>query len=530
MAYDVKAAERLIRESASRYGVNPNIAVKVARSEGLAGGVYQSNLSKGGTREPSYGPFQLLVGGPGTNYPAGMGNDFIRQTGLDPRDPSTVPDQIDFAMRHAASNGWGAWYGAKKVGVGNRDGIPGGTRGGGGENVASSTNDSDFGGASMAGYGNRPGGLGGLGGMPVEPEPEGVMGFLGSAGFGDWLQAAGASLMSSPSNNQFQDFGQNLSSRQALRQRQDALEVERAEKANDRAALESLLVARGFAPDQARAFSTNSSVANAAIAGRAEDEERQEKNQFQDWLKANHPDLVGLPTNVAWNAASLREREGKEGSEAAQRRQLAVANGLDPDTPEGQRYVLTGSLPAADKGVTAGDRQAIREADDVARDGEGVLGLLDEALKLSPESYEGATAGARTWAGNNLPDWLVPDAVADEKTAQATRSYDNIITTQALGSLKAIFGGAPTEGERAILLEVQGMSSQPKKVREEIIKRAKSAVQRRVEFNRDRANELRGGTYYKPRGESASPAAAPVPAPAAAPTVPASDADPLGLR
>lgn len=530
MAYDVKAAERLIRESASRYGVNPNIAVKVARSEGLAGGVYQSNLSKGGMREPSYGPFQLLVGGPGTNYPTGMGNDFIRQTGLDPRDPSTVPDQIDFAMRHAANNGWGAWYGAKKVGVGNRDGIPGGTRGGGGENVASSTNESDFGSPSMAGYGNRPGGLGGLGGMPAEPEPEGVMGFLGSAGFGDWLQAAGASLMSSPSNNAFQDFGQNLSSRQAMRQRQDALEIERAEKANDRAALESLLIARGFAPDQARAFSTNSSVANAAIAGRAEDEDRQEKNQFQGWLRDNHPDLVGLPTNVAWNAASQRERDklssGKEAADAAQRRKVALDNGIDPDSPEGQRYILTGTLPAGDKGVTAGDRQAIREADDIARDGEGVLGLLDEALKLSPDSYEGATAGARTWAGNNLPDWMVPDAVADEDTAQKTRSYDNIITTQALGSLKSIFGGAPTEGERAILLEVQGMSSQPKKVREEIIKRAKSAVQRRIAFNRDRANELRGGTYYKPRGEAAAPSAAPP----AAPTVPASDADPLGLR
>ncbi|WP_427026600.1 hypothetical protein ACP4J4_20235 (plasmid) [Aureimonas ureilytica] len=314
MAYDVKAAERLIRESASRYGVDPNIAVRVARSEGLASGVYQSNLSKGGSREPSYGPFQLLVGGPGTNYPTGMGNDFIRQTGLDPRDPSTVPDQIDFAMRHAANNGWGAWYGAKKVGVGNRDGIPGGTRGGDGENVASSTNDSDFGGASMAALGNRPGGLGGLGGMP-EPEPQGVMGFVGSQGFGDWLQALGASLMSSPSNNPLEGFGENLSTRQALRQRQNAFDLERADKETERGAMEAALLGAGIPADQARALSNNTSAANMAVQQVEKKRVLARSNMTADRIRDKHPDLAaaiedGSMTGVeAATAAYQRDRE-----------------------------------------------------------------------------------------------------------------------------------------------------------------------------------------------------------------------------
>lgn len=105
-----------IREAAIRRGIDPDIALRVARSEGLAPGVWQSNYYKDGRRETSYGPYQLLVGG-------GLGDKFIEQTGLDPRDESTVFKQVDFALDQAAKGGWSPWYGAAKVGVGNWDGI-----------------------------------------------------------------------------------------------------------------------------------------------------------------------------------------------------------------------------------------------------------------------------------------------------------------------------------------------------------------------------------------------------------------------
>ena len=73
-------------------------------------------------REPSYGPFQLLVG-KGTGGKMGMGDDFISKTGLDPRDPSTWRQQVDFALDHAKQKGWGAWYGAARVGIGDRQGL-----------------------------------------------------------------------------------------------------------------------------------------------------------------------------------------------------------------------------------------------------------------------------------------------------------------------------------------------------------------------------------------------------------------------
>lgn len=114
---DISGTESYIREAAAKRGIDPEIAVKVARSEGLAPGVWQSNVVRGdGRRETSYGPFQLLVGG-------GLGDKFQKTYGKSPADPSTVNQQIDFALDEAAQGGWSPWYGAAKVGVGARTGL-----------------------------------------------------------------------------------------------------------------------------------------------------------------------------------------------------------------------------------------------------------------------------------------------------------------------------------------------------------------------------------------------------------------------
>ncbi len=115
--YDPKATEALIRSRAPAFGIDPDAAVNVARHEGL--NVY------GGDKGSSFGPFQLHYGGvaAGGNAVGGMGDDFTKATGLDARDPSTVPQQVDFALSHAAKGGWGPWHGAQAAKMGNWDGI-----------------------------------------------------------------------------------------------------------------------------------------------------------------------------------------------------------------------------------------------------------------------------------------------------------------------------------------------------------------------------------------------------------------------
>lgn len=118
----------MIRASALRYGIDPNVALRVAQSEGGTTGWVQSNVVTNGAREPSYGPFQALVGGPGTGFPAGMGNDMLR-AGIDPRVPSQA--YFDFAMQRAAQGGWTPWYGAANAGISRWQGIGGAAAPGG---------------------------------------------------------------------------------------------------------------------------------------------------------------------------------------------------------------------------------------------------------------------------------------------------------------------------------------------------------------------------------------------------------------
>lgn len=118
-----------ISSAATARGIDPDIALRVAKSEGgLGSWNLQSGYSKNGFREPSYGPFQLLKGGKGTGFPTGLGNSFMARTGLDPADAANGPAGVDFALDHAAKNGWGAWYGAGKAGIGNFEGIGGASK------------------------------------------------------------------------------------------------------------------------------------------------------------------------------------------------------------------------------------------------------------------------------------------------------------------------------------------------------------------------------------------------------------------
>lgn len=108
--------EIYIRQAAIKRGIDPDVAVTVARSEGgLDNPVQQSNVVKGGVREESYGPFQLKMKG-------GLGEEAMA-AGIDPRDPNQWQRGVDFALDHAAKSGWGQWYGAKHVGLANNAGL-----------------------------------------------------------------------------------------------------------------------------------------------------------------------------------------------------------------------------------------------------------------------------------------------------------------------------------------------------------------------------------------------------------------------
>lgn len=148
----VAEMEAYIRRKAIEMGIDPDVAVRVARSEGLKANTWQSDLQQPYGREASYGPFQLHVDPTGKR--PGMGNDFKNATGLNPADPSTWDEGIDFALGQAKKGGWSPWMGAAKenitgfMGIGGKPAAP--------KMVAYNTDNTPAMGSAMGGFATGP--------------------------------------------------------------------------------------------------------------------------------------------------------------------------------------------------------------------------------------------------------------------------------------------------------------------------------------------------------------------------------------
>lgn len=192
-----------------------------------------------------------------------------------------------------------------------------------------------------------------------------------------------------------------------------------------------------------------------------------------------------------------KDEGAKIAAQIAARKQEAAGLGLVEGSPAWQSFVGTGKI-GRDQDLSATDKKAILEADEKIMGIQGTLTALGKAKELSKQAYSGPLASTRGYLGS----------IIGLEGAEKTQELDNTITASALDSLKATFGAAPTEGERKILLDIQGSSSQSPAVREAIYARAEQALQRRLAFEQARADDLRGGTFYK-KGQGASAAPAP---------------------
>lgn len=154
---------------------------------------------------------------------------------------------------------------------------------------------------------------------------------------------------------------------------------------------------------------------------------------------------------------------------------------------------IIASAPAKPKerALTSVDKNAILEADGLIETNKGTIAALNKALEINPKAGSGALANAQSFAARNDPTGLF-----DKNKGEATTNFNNLIMNDALSGMKAIFGGNPTEGERAILLELQASVDKSPKERKAIIDRAIKRAELRLKFNENKAKELRSGNYF----------------------------------
>jgi hypothetical protein len=234
-------------------------------------------------------------------------------------------------------------------------------------------------------------------------------------------------------------------------------------------------------------------------------EEAARDNARQDRM-LNRPQIIGsaetgfhawtpgqpLPETLTRARGSSTDYNAQVGQREAQAKRL----GLQPHDPRFETYILTGKMPREDaQPLTATDKKAILDADEGVEAAQAALTSLARAKELSGNAYDGALASQRGWVMSQFGN----------EGGNATTLLNNEVTSNALSQMKAIFGGNPTEGERKILLEIQGSANQPQAVRDQIYARAEKAVQRRLAFNKQRADAMRGGSFYKSGGGAAAP-------------------------
>lgn len=224
-------------------------------------------------------------------------------------------------------------------------------------------------------------------------------------------------------------------------------------------------------------------------------QEAGDSEQIDGILRKHAPDLAD-----AYKSGML------DGPKAYEELQKRLNPGSDREAPpSGYRYTDTGDLEATpggpsdptnplnqkklaggeDRPLTSIEQKELWEADDAVKAGENVMPMLEKMITLSKTAWDGPAADAGTTVGT----WF------GDANSKDTQELKNLTTAQALEQLKAVFGGMPTEGERKILLEIQGSVGENRDVRERIYRRALELAQRRVEANRTKMESIRTGDY-----------------------------------
>ena len=128
------------------------------------------------------------------------------------------------------------------------------------------------------------------------------------------------------------------------------------------------------------------------------------------------------------------------------------------------------------------------ETEDLVASTEQALKNLQRAYALNPNTFD-----------NSLPDLaqrkILEAAGREDPKVVATRELENLLSKGAIEKLRASFGGSPTEGERKILLSLEGLESKSIKERSLIMLNAYDALKTTQARHKARLKDIVEGVY-----------------------------------
>ena len=138
--------------------------------------------------------------------------------------------------------------------------------------------------------------------------------------------------------------------------------------------------------------------------------------------------------------------------------------------------------------LTPAELKLKTDTEDSIAGADQALANLRQAFALNPKTFDNSLRdrGVRV---------LLENVNSDDPKVVATRTMENLLAKGALEKLRGAFGGNPTEGERKILLELEGIGAKSKAERAEILMNAYSALQTARTRSQKRLNEINTGLY-----------------------------------
>lgn len=195
-------------------------------------------------------------------------------------------------------------------------------------------------------------------------------------------------------------------------------------------------------------------------------------------------------------AATGRRSDGPL-AEFEARKVIAEQLGMQPGTPQYQTYVATGKT-GRDETLTASDRKMIHQSEDEAIAVDDTIARLERARELNNATNQGWFSDTRATLSNNLPGWMVPDAVSSPESGEATREYSDLMNLEATKEMSETLKGASTDREMAKFMEIIADTSKPREIRQRALDRMLDIGRRKKALVESRSRDLRGGSYYKP--------------------------------
>lgn len=251
-------------------------------------------------------------------------------------------------------------------------------------------------------------------------------------------------------------------------------------------------------------------------------------------LEAEAAALAKTQSEARENNAKARNLDVQSNSPKADspeaRAAAAEKFGVKPDHPAYQPFVLANKWPRDDqKDLSPTDRKLIADSESQYLKADAAIGRLKRALDVNDKAHTGMFASTRATMGNNLNDWLMPDALASPESSEATRTYTDLMDQEAVKQMGDDLTGASTDFEMRKYMAIVSDVSKPASIRKAALEAMIAVGERHKQLLRDRMTDIRGGDYFKkdytssaisgaPGARSGSTPPPPAPAPPAGKT------------